>query len=56
MKGRRRSRLVNWRKDALSTDPKAVERRLKRAMAKLSAPESDCPAQKDDDGEDKSEN
>jgi hypothetical protein len=55
MKGRRQGRLVNWRKDTLSTDPKAVERRLKRAMAKLSVLESDRPAQKGDDGEDKSE-
>jgi hypothetical protein len=53
---RQRRGLVNWRKDSLSTDPKAVERRLKQAMAKLSAPEPDRPAQKDDDGEDKSEN
>jgi hypothetical protein len=55
MKGRRRGRgLVNWRKDTLSTDLKAVERRLKQAMAKLSAPESDRPAQTDDDGHDNS--
>jgi hypothetical protein len=54
MKGRRRQRLVNWKKDTLSADPKAVERRLKEAMAKLSAPESDRPAQTDDDGQDNS--
>jgi len=55
MKGRRRSRLVNWKKDSLSTNPEAIERRLKRAMAKLSSPESDRPAQKDDDGEEEFE-
>jgi hypothetical protein len=47
MKGRRRGRgLVNWRNDT-PADPKAVERRLKQAMAKLSAPESDRPAHGD---------
>jgi hypothetical protein len=56
MKGRRRKRgLVSWKKDSLSTNPEAVERRLKQAMAKLSVPEPDRPAQKGDDGEDKSE-
>jgi hypothetical protein len=56
MKGRRRQRqLVSWKRDSLSTNPKAVEQRLKRAMAKLSVPEPERLAQKDDDDEDKPE-
>jgi hypothetical protein len=49
-RGQRRG-LVNWRKDTLSADPKAVERRLKQAMAKLTVPEPERPAQKDGEDE-----
>jgi hypothetical protein len=56
MKGRRRQRgLVNWRKDTVSTDAKAVERRLKQAMEKLSAPEPERPRHDGDHGDGEAE-